>query len=1050
MTLDLASTIRAWRRSTFRPAMALAVGLLAMASPALAQDAAQEAPVREEAQEAPVQDEAQEVLAQDEAPEVRRPAPRVALEPLPPPEAPPWPGVDRLAAALAAEPARSETLYTLAAMLPLRGAPRSDSAEAAEELARAVLSRRDWLRTLEGRFGAPTPRSAVLDPAAWQVQVQLDRVGLNTSLLASPLGPGQDVLLGPVFDRENPDLAAATLPELLWDLEVGAPMVWQGLVRHFDEDPWLAVALQRQAPEGFDWPRPIALSGATEPLDAGEVDAARAAGVATTGTDTADDPPAPEGPGAPMPDTAVLAQAQESLEVMLELAAGVGPPDPRRPAAVRQSLLQSLPDLDDGERARAAGLLHLVGVVEGLYRQNYLGFVEGLLAVAARLQDEAAFHPEQTRAFATWLAAVLPPLSARFGRAFSTVDPELNSVIATAYDVSRSLSREATEQDLSTLRVQIADAVAGLSLLIPDLGYYFDQPIRDPIAGGVDACTGIAGEMDADGTPSMTRDLFDDCQETLVSLANFQAREAQLAGNPDGPFGPSQLRRELGLTAGQRINYGIGYLHERYDTGCELPRRPLPNPLEWAYLATFMAWFAEQSPVYFQAPENEARLERMRGIGQELVREVTEQVDCLAGAGAVVNDPVDRVTTDYRTELRELARGLENARSAFRAERLAPGADLRLEGDAAQSTAYRPAELTIGPCDTEAVCEMSGALSSTRALTGLFPDPWLVADQSRLGQVEICYDDMAWVDRRMEPVRPGDENVANFFGRLAFDLRGRFRDESGATDLFAFRFVAPEESHYLFSAQSEEVLDDPCPVEWIGTRIVTELPSGRAGLVPNRLTYLSAARALPSRLLEANWDQGAEWRDWFVTGLGVEALSLPGPEPIGPRLDQHLQALYREEQATLYGALSAAGDGPRQLSEELAGVSTAKLLLRTQMMLFFPHQLVHSDRLREAVAGQNGLLDRRILSRARQQDLPVDELLTAGIERLEAFREAWRSQPESVRRRGSIADSVSHALVRLDAIQKRFFATPPAPGAVESVAALPGAEGQGDQVGDAQ
>ena len=640
---------------------------------------------------------------------------------------------------------------------------------------------------------------------------------------------------------------------------------------------------------------------------------------------------------------------------------------------------------------------------------------------------------------------MLPDLSASYGRAFSTIDPRLNTVLATAYDVALALTGELTPEALADLRLRLADAVAGLVLMIPDLGFYFDQPIRDPIAGGVDACTGIAGQVDAEGVPAMTRDLFDDCQETLVSLANFEAREAQLAGNSRGPFEESQLRRELSLTAGQRINYGLGYLDDRFETGCTLPPRPLPNPLEWAYLATFMAWFAEQSPVYFRGPENEQRLARMRDIGEELMTQIAEQVDCLAGSGDGLNDPVDRITSDYLAELQVLSGAIETARAEYRASILRPGADVRFDAGGAQTTAYRPAEMTIGPCDPERACEMTGQLSSTRALSGLFGDEYLVADQVGLGTLEICYDNMGWVDRRMEPVRPGDENVANFYGRLAFDLRGRFREGATVEDLFAFRFTSPEESHYLFSAQKEEVLEDACPVEWVGTRIVTPLPEGRTRIVPNRLTYLSAARTLPSRLLEANWDQGTEWRDSFVTGTGMveELMSVDDAPRLGVRLDEFLQNLSREEQRTLYAALATAGQGPLQLGEETGSLSTTKMLLRNQMMLFFPHVLSHSDEVRAAMAGQSGLLDGRLLLRGRQQGQPLDQLLATGEDRVARFRSEWRALPETIRRRGSIADSVSHAMVRLQAIYDQFFAEASEP--VASRSPLPAAGGPGDE-----
>lgn len=943
------------------------------------------------------------------------------LPPPPPPEPPTWPGVDQLAQALADPDSRHQTLLTVAALLALPQRPPVVTPEEAHLRARELLSNREWLNTLETRYGPTTPRSPALDPAAWQVQAQLDRAGLLNSLLATPLGPGRDVLARQALDRESPSLAAAALPELLWSLEVDATLAWQGLMRHLETDPWLSVALMEQGGALFAWPD-VQSDAAPAVLDAFEADG--------TFLD---------------PNDLLLQQAMDSLSVMLALATGVGPPDDERLARLRLNLLAAMPELTLAQRTEAEALLHLAGLLEGLQRQEYFQFVEGLLAITAALQAQAAWYPERIPTFATWFAEVFPVVSSNFGRQLALVDPELNSTVATTYNVLQTLARGTSAGQRADLRVQLGDAVAKLSLLIPDLGFYFDQPIRDPVAGGVDACTGKAGQMEDDGSSAMSRDLFDDCQVTLVGLADVEAREAQLAGNITGPFGPSQLRRELGLTAGQRINYGIGYLNDRYDTGCPLPERSLPNPLEWAYLATFMTWFAEQQPVYFKTPENEALLSRMLAIGNELVTVITEQVDCLAGAGAAVNDPVERIAADYQAELREMTRGLESAREAFRAEILKPGADLRLEGDANQSTAYRPADLSIGPCDMERVCEMSGALSATRALTGLFEEEFLLADQAGLGTLEICYDNMGWVDRRLEPVRPDDDNVANYFGRLEFDLRGRFIIDGGAEDLFAFRYTMPQESHYLFSAATDEILEDACPVEWVGTRIITELPEGSLPIVPNRLTYLSAARTLPSRLLESNWEKGEEWRDRFVTGLGVERLPLPPPPDISAALNQRLETLYRQERATLYGVLTGGGGGAN-LSAELEDLTTFKLLLRTQMMLFYPLTLIHSDALREAITGQQGLLDRRLVARARQQELPVDELLASASVRTQAFREQWQGVPEAVRRQGAVSDSVAHGLMRLKAINELFFASPLEP-AVPRSAPLSRTE---DQAGEEQ
>jgi len=451
-----------------------------------------------------------------------------------------------------------------------------------------------------------------------------------------------------------------------------------------------------------------------------------------------------------------------------------------------------------------------------------------------------------------------------------------------------------------------------------------------------------------------------------------------------------------------------------------------------------MAWFAEDGPVYFQTPENEARLTKMRSIGEQLILDLAEQAACFAATGTGVNDPVSRGLVDYELALRELDLGIENAEADFRIKRLSPEADVSLEQDASQATAYRPDSLVIEPCDTRAVCEMSGDLSTTRALIGLFPDQYLLAEQTGMGRIEICYRNMEWVERRSELVRPDDENVANYFGHLGFDLVGRYIEKGQDTgkeqvsDIFGFRFTSPEEQHYLFAQTSEEVLDDSCPVEWVGSRVVTPLREKRGGMVPNRLTYLAASRKLPSRLLQNNWDRGAEWRDWFVTGIGVTALEMPPTADITIRLNQHLQSLYQAEQAEIYqrvllpGARNSEGDDV-SLFDEMSQVSIAKSLIRMQMILFYPESLSNSDTIRMAVAGDAGLLEGRTLRRFRVDNVPLTSVKGIAHERLDQLRQAWSAQPEAVRRQGSVPASLMHALTRINILYRQFFTSRPEP-----------------------
>jgi hypothetical protein len=880
-------------------------------------------------------------------------------------------------------------------------------------LAKSYLLDRAWLQSLVDRYGWVQPRSSVLDPAAWLVLEELQQHDIKGTALIFPGRSSKSMLLYQVFQRAGERLAVANLPILLLEVEADAITLWDAFLKLTESRGKRDAAWKVVENAWFtdrQMPAPLIL----------DVNSQKA-----TPDDSPDDEPGHE---------FVAENISLAMSAVMLSTVDAGPPDRTGLVQLRYSILNDIAQLSATENTRARDqvrdTLYLLSLIDGLHDGHYFEFIRGLLAISSSLLELHA-DVEETYSLVNWLAAELPAISAHYAVDFARVDPRLNTVMASAYGVLLNIANS-NDIDIKASRAVLADAVAQLALLIPDMGYYFDTPVRGRIVEEINICISIAVSVNDDGIPTMTRRQFDACMETLLELADQETRLAELSGDMNGPFTTETLRRELSITPWQRINYGIGYLHDRYSTDCQPPDNALPNPLEWAVLANTMAWFAEDGPVYFQTPENEARLTRMRNIGEQLILGLAEQSACLAAAGTGINDPVYRGMVDYELALRELVLGIENAEADFRAQRLSPGADVSLERDALQATAYRPDSLVIEPCDTRAVCEMSGNLSTTRALIGLFPDQYLLAEQTGMGRIEICYRNMEWVQRRSELVRPDDENVANYFGHLGFDLVGRYIEKGQVSDIFGFRFTSPEEHHYLFAQTSDDVLNDSCPVEWVGSRVITPLREKRGGIVPNRLTYLAASRKAPSRLLQNNWDRGAEWRDWFVTGIGVSALEIPPSPEITTRLNQHLQSLYRAEQAEIYqrvllpNARNSEGDDV-SLFDEMSQVSIAKSLIRMQMILFYPESLSNSDSIRMAVAGDAGLLEGRTLRRFRVDNVPLTSVNGIAHERLDRLREAWLEQPEAVRRQGSVPASLMHALTRINVLYRQFFTSRPEP-----------------------
>lgn len=943
------------------------------------------------------------------------------------------PETKHLAMALSDSESRAGTLMTMVAVARLLEYGLAADMDDIDALESRFRDERAWLDRLAGHYTDLPMRGSELDPAAWFVMFELDQHQSTPGLSVSPLGPENSALMRQLFDRSNEQLSAAVLPEFLQRMEIRSMDLWKTLLEAVLVDDALLAVVASLNEDWFDpW---ITLT-----------------------------PPIPTDPDS---ETHPLDIALNDLWALAGSTMMNGPPDSARLKHLRFHLLSSLAELDDTQLRDAGFVLTLAGAMDGLNERKYLAFTESLLWVVAELLIpdhrkaesvidplfEPLFEPAfdlqplpdtgpasppgaieeegevaeaveadiLPRSRIPWvLAELLPRLSNFFAAEFSEVDPRINASLAAAFDAAQYLQGDQPEPDrIASLRRDIGDAIAQFVLLIPEMNYYTDQPVRKRITDRMSECTGIADTVD--------RESFDDCLESLVEMSNSLLSGEELAGDPDGPFGADQLRRELVMPPWQRINFSLGYLHERFPTGCELPEQPLPNPLGWSTLATMITWFARQSPVYFQTPENEALVTRMRQQGLELLQNMLQQVDCISGTGAGINDPVKRGLVDYRIALEDLVAGIREAELEFRTERLKSGADVVLHGDASQRTAYRTEDLIIGPCDPSQVCEMSNELEATRALIGLFPDPYLIADQTGLGQIEICYENMQWVKRRAVPVRPDDPHVANYFGQLSFDLVGRYREKEAVNRVFGSNFISPDEYHYLFAAATDEVREDSCPTEWVGTKIVTPLNrDGGIRVVPNRLTYLSSTRKKPSEIINANWSRGAEWRDWFVTGLGVTPHEYPVDEGIYDRVNQHLQSLYQAEQSALYTALlkpqSRGWRSDRNslmtLQEEL---TARKALIRSYINLFYPGFMIDSDRIRGSLEGYSSLLDTAVLRRFHDSNVAVASINETGLARLEKFQSNWSRQPDVVRRSGSIAASVAHAIIRLNALYLEFF-----------------------------
>ena len=101
-----------------------------------------------------------------------------------------------------------------------------------------------------------------------------------------------------------------------------------------------------------------------------------------------------------------------------------------------------------------------------------------------------------------------------------------------------------------------------------------------------------------------------------------------------------------------------------------------------------------------------------------------------------------------------------------------------------------------------------------------------------------------------------------------------------------------------------------------------------------------------------------------------------------------------------------------------------KALARSYINLFYPGFMIDSDDIRGSLEGYDALLDTAVLHRFREANVAVASINETGLARLEQFQADWFRQSDAVRRTGSLATGVAHAIIRLNTLYLDFFVLP--------------------------
>ncbi len=639
-------------------------------------------------------------------------------------------------------------------------------------------------------------------------------------------------------------------------------------------------------------------------------------------------------------------------------------------------------------RERELGLAAVWLYLEGLVR---LAAAEEAVDLAARFQDDLV----------EWVEESLPALR--------QIDADLPVVLAQMQDAAGYLAVPGADRMAAI--AELSDAYARKVLFASDIGFYLEQPVREDIRRVLDECS-----LDPGLVGPVPREVFDDCLERLTTVMVSELDREELVGG-NGPFAAEFLRRETGLVSWQRARYLDGHLDWRLQIGCA--ESEWLNTLEWSILTQYLSHWVPQRPIFFGTSRWRDATDAIAAVLDDGLASRASWIDCMTGMGGQRRDPVLRLLDRMERAHGVLATVMQEAQTQFFDEVTRPGADLDLDRPASQVTAYRPEGLTVQACPEMDTCGARAELSVSRALLGRFPNAFLLADQLGMGGLQLCYGNVGWVQREQRPARAGDERVANYHGHLSFELIGRFVRDDEPEVVFRQRLVASEPRHYLFAGADPELLDLPCPHGLAGESIASELPPGRMALVPNRLTYFVNLPTTAEAQLLANWDRGAEWRDWFVTGDRVEVLEQRDGNELALAVEAEMASLASRRERQLAGRLLnpmlPSANDPVGLA--MADITEYSALLRRMLELHYPRVLRHDDRIRGLVSGEAGIINRDRIRQFRDAGQPMLQVPVIGRERLDRLREMWLELPVELRESGQLAPELDHAMELLDELK---------------------------------
>ncbi|GJM06098.1 MAG: hypothetical protein DHS20C09_20940 [marine bacterium B5-7] len=468
---------------------------------------------------------------------------------------------------------------------------------------------------------------------------------------------------------------------------------------------------------------------------------------------------------------------------------------------------------------------------------------------------------------------------------------------------------------------------------------------------------------------------FEGCFSEFLDWGTTLAKSSTLAGNLIKLDNAQSINRALDLPSVQIINNLT--MQAAAEVNCQQQLTTHSNRVEWLMAAGSVTWFHDRWPGLMAAKNYAARIEPLIEAGLQL----HIYPDCVNNAY-----PLDAQFNLLKLKWEHLKQEIVTQVNQYTDTELSANSDVDLFKSIEQQTHYIPDNFAIKACDVTQSCGAFATLEPSKELLNLFPNHLKLAQQFGLGELEICYDQVQWQQRKTIATHLDNNKIANFEGQLSIQLNGRFQNET----VFTKTLLSEQRHVYLFGENSPETLELDCPLPIIGKQINTTLDRGTFGLLPNRLTFLTAQKVDINAVIRNNWQQ---WQSQINTDNNqfnyydeMNEIKTTLNDAFLQHVNTLQQQIYRKLIANNF---SRANDSA--LSNAAFEFLTHRKLLAHMAMALYPQLYANNESVQAALNGTNRLVDLRYFRNAFKNQLNVMDMMLMGDTNFATHQTLWET-----------------------------------------------------------